>query len=161
MRMLSTPDMTTTIAEIRRARLEWLLEQQGLTPADLSRKLGRSSRDSTLSQIRKSAPDSRTGKPRAMGTNQARAIEGALGLVHGIMDTPMTKQGVSVPMPNVTIDQALEVLGLALQGLPTQTREAIATNLSGWARDGGADHWRVALQAMLTNAPRKRPALAA
>jgi hypothetical protein len=150
-----------TIAEIRKDRLEWVREQHGLSLAELSRKLGRSSRDSTLSQIRNGAPDSKTGKSRAMGTNQARAIEDALGLPHGIMDTELPSQGVTVPTATVSIDQALNVLGLALQGMPPAAREAIATNLAGWARDGGADHWRAGLQAMLQHTQRKLPSLAA
>lgn len=43
----------------------------------------------------------------------------------------------------------LDELALRLQLLPAEHREAAATNLAGWARDGGAAHWKPALRALL------------
>lgn len=57
----------------------------------------------------------------------------------------------------VSIDQALNTLSQALREMPAAAREAVATNFAGWARDGGADHWRAGLQAMLSHSPRKQP----
>lgn len=135
-----------TIADIRHARLEWVLREHDLTLADLSRRLGRSSRDSTLSQIRKRSPDSRTGKPRAMGSRQTRDIETALHLPVGIMDTDLPVHDLTVhgtmeaaPTPaapaapaaaSASIDGALQVLGNALARVPGPQREAAATALA-------------------------------
>jgi transcriptional regulator with XRE-family HTH domain len=49
----------------------------------------------------------------------------------------------------------LEALGEHLSRTPPDVREAVATNLAGWARDGGKDHWRQGLQALMQAAPRK------
>lgn len=53
-------------------------------------------RDSTFSQIWNRAPDSKTGRPREMGTDLARKIEDVFGLPTGWMDTPLGG-GVSEP----------------------------------------------------------------
>ena len=66
-----------SIGQIRRERLRELQAEKQLTLAAISIKLGRSSRDSTLSQILAGAPDSKTGEPRQMGDKQARALEEA------------------------------------------------------------------------------------
>lgn len=75
-----------TIAEIRRARLGELRTKHG-SWAEINRKLGMLTRDATFSQIWNRAPDSRTGRPREMGTELARKIEDALELPRGWMDT--------------------------------------------------------------------------
>jgi len=54
-----------------------------------------------------------------------------------------------------TLVEALEVLGGHLTRVPPDMREAVATNLAGWARDGGRDHWRSVLQALLNSEPSK------
>lgn len=51
---------------------------------------------------------------------------------------------------------ALEAVGVALAAVPKSMREAVATNLAGWARDGGADHWRVTVQTLLAPQSGKR-----
>jgi hypothetical protein len=74
------------IGEIRRQRLRALLDEKGLSLADLSEKLGRTRRDATLSQLLSAAPNTRTGRPREMGSDQARDIERVMGLPEGWMD---------------------------------------------------------------------------
>lgn len=74
------------ISEVRRLRLGMLRDEQSLSWADMSRKIGRSSRDSTLSQVWHRSPDSKTGRPRQMGDEQARALEAAFGKPLGWMD---------------------------------------------------------------------------
>lgn len=67
-------------------RLQQLLADQELSLAELGRRLGRGSRDSTLGQILNESPDSKTGTPRRMGDAQARAIELEFPLPVGWMD---------------------------------------------------------------------------
>lgn len=74
------------IGEVRRQRLAMLMAETGLSFSDISEKLGRSRRDSTLSQLAHQAPDSKTGKPRQMGDPQARQIEATFGKPTGWMD---------------------------------------------------------------------------
>jgi hypothetical protein len=74
------------VEEIRRIRLLQLRKEFG-SYAKLNEKLGRSSTDATLSQIANQAADSKTGRPRAMGSPQARALEQACGKEVGWMDT--------------------------------------------------------------------------
>lgn len=74
------------IAAIRRERLLLLVEHfKG--HAGLNAALGRLRRDATLNQIAVQSPDSKTGRPRAMGDTQARKIEEQLGLPNGWMDS--------------------------------------------------------------------------
>lgn len=73
-------------ADIRRMRLEELRERFG-SLTELNRALGRNDRDYTLGQILKQSPDSKTGKPRQMGSVMARQIEAKLGLPGGWMDS--------------------------------------------------------------------------
>lgn len=51
------------------------------------------------------------------------------------------------------LDQALETIGIKLAAATTDKREAIATNLAGWAREGGADHWRQTVFSLLSAPP--------
>ena len=74
-----------TIAEIRRARLEHLIDRFG-SIADLNEALGRSRTDSKLSQLRNANIRKDRGKPTQMGDAIAREIETTLKLEEGWMD---------------------------------------------------------------------------
>lgn len=52
----------------------------------------------------------------------------------------------------------LSQMGRLLAAAPATRREAIATNLAGWARDGGADHWRAPLAVLLDGSAGKQAA---
>jgi transcriptional regulator with XRE-family HTH domain len=56
-----------------------------------------------------------------------------------------------------TAEQTLAVLGAHLAAAPPELRDALATNLAGWARDGGKDHWQRILLAALDTQSGKRP----
>lgn len=75
------------IGEIRRRNLGRLKDRFG-TWSSLNLALGRSTRDATLGQLWNRNVDSKTGRPREMGSTLARAIEARLGLQTGWMDTP-------------------------------------------------------------------------
>ncbi len=47
------------------------------------------------------------------------------------------------------LSQALELVGLHLAKVPPEMRAAVATNMAGWAQDGGRDHWRTVLLTLL------------
>lgn len=53
------------------------------------------------------------------------------------------------PPTALDLPEALNLLGMALAATPANRREALATNLAGWARDGGADHWRLVVLNLL------------
>lgn len=78
-----------TIDEIRLARLTLLRDKYG-SVAGLLRALKRPTRDATLSQLLTRAPDSKTGKPRQMGSVLARKIEASLSLPTGWTDQPIS-----------------------------------------------------------------------
>jgi hypothetical protein len=48
-----------------------------------------------------------------------------------------------------SLDTLLEDLSAALATVPPGQRGAVASNLHGLAMDGGAEHWQVALKALL------------
>lgn len=73
------------VEEIRRMRLKSLVEShKGL--AALNTALKRGARDATLSQILHANVDSKTKRPREMGSAMARSIEDGLKLPRGWMD---------------------------------------------------------------------------
>jgi DNA-binding transcriptional regulator YdaS (Cro superfamily) len=76
-----------TIEEVYRARLHVLIKEAG-NQAKLAKLIGKSG--SQISQWINGSPDSKTGKPRAMSREIARAIERTLGKPTGWMDQPLT-----------------------------------------------------------------------
>lgn len=75
------------IGEIRRERLAQLREElRGISFADMNERMGRNRRDATLSQVSQAAPNTRTGRARQIGDDQARDIETAFNKPHGWMD---------------------------------------------------------------------------
>lgn len=60
-----------------------------------------------------------------------------------------------------SLSVALDVLGAELRRIPIELREAVATNLAGWAREGGAPHYKPAIMAILDSEPEKRSPRAA
>jgi hypothetical protein len=75
-----------TCGEIRRLRLSQLRHETGLNYAEMNERLGRNRLDATLSQIAQQQPNTRTGKARQMGDEQARNIERAFDKPTGWMD---------------------------------------------------------------------------
>lgn len=75
------------VAHIRRERLAQLKAELRLSYADMNELLGRSRRDATLSQIGNAAPNSRTGRPRQLGDDQARELERVFNKPMGWFDT--------------------------------------------------------------------------
>lgn len=61
-------------------------EHGNLTFSEMNVRLGRLRRDATLSQVAQAAPNTRTGRPRQMGDDQARDIERAFDKPVGWMD---------------------------------------------------------------------------
>ncbi|CAN5649922.1 hypothetical protein BH10PSE18_BH10PSE18_15070 [soil metagenome] len=74
-----------TIAEIRRARLDTLINESG-SIAELNEKLGWPRTDPRLTRIRNANIRQDRGTPFQMGDAMARDIETALGLEAGWMD---------------------------------------------------------------------------
>lgn len=151
-----------TIEEIRLLRLQGLMEEFGVTLAEINRRLERNARDSTLSRILNGAPDSTTGKRRAMGSNQARQLEQAFGKPVGWMDhdpafdarlgtTASQEQG---PPPAVgdPLRAALALIGMHIAAAPSDRRGALARNMAGWAEDGGPPHYLEPLRSLLADA---------
>lgn len=78
-----------TVEEVRRERLKMLVEEHG-SLVELNSKTGKTSRDSTYSQILTRAAGSKTQKAKEMGSAMARSLEEALGKPRGWMDTAPT-----------------------------------------------------------------------
>lgn len=112
------------IAEIRRCRLGQIKDETGLSWAEISRQLGRTSRDSTLSQIWHRAPDSKTGRPRSMGDDQARALEQAFKKPEGWMDRDPDIDALEAQLAASRGLQAGEPA--AIYGLPGITADDLA-----------------------------------
>lgn len=55
------------------------------------------------------------------------------------------------PQGPYNTEPALAALERLLQGVPADHREAVASLLAGWAREGGATHWRTPLSALLAS----------
>ena len=57
-----------------------------------------------------------------------------------------------------TIEQAVEVIGIALAGASAEAREAVAANMAGWARAGGKEPWASVITSLLNANSGKRSA---
>lgn len=103
------PNMQT-IAEIRRARLETLIEQHG-SIANLNEALGRARTDPKLTQIRNANMRPGRDMPYQMGDSGAREIEEKLGLERGWMD--------NLPNPYETSqDQRIATMMRLMESMP-------------------------------------------
>lgn len=110
-----------TVEEVRRLRLRALVEEFG-TYAELNQLLDRLPGDSTFSQIANQSPDSKSGKPKTMGSDQARRLEVVCGKPVGWMDTdpdfdelvwpfgPDAPQRDIARLPQPLLDQATGML---------------------------------------------------
>lgn len=94
-----------TIAEIRRARLEQLIEQHG-SIANLNIALGWARTDPKLTQIRNANTRQGRDKPYQMGDAMAREIETTLQLERGWMDNPQNPN----PYADERIARAVKIM---------------------------------------------------
>ena len=142
------------IREIRLQALFRLLAEHGGKRVAVSKLIGKS--PSQISQW--------LSRNRTITEESARDIERRAGKLKGWMDST---DGIHLeartsafvqpsPPPSITLADALEVLGIELAKVSPDLREAVATNLAGWARDGGKDHWRQAVLGFLQAPPTKR-----
>lgn len=91
------------VEETRLERLKALICEYK-SAAALNRAAGRNERDSTFSQLINGSLNSKTQKPKTMGSELARQLELSLGLPNGWMDTP----------PTLTSNLDDEVLAMAI-----------------------------------------------
>lgn len=68
---------------------------------------------------------------------------------------PMHDGGHVEPKPS-SLATCLDALAAALAAAPASSREALALNLAGWARDGGRGPWQQVVQALLDGASGKQ-----
>lgn len=107
------------IGEIRRQNLI-ALRKLYKTLAALNVALGRNRRDATLGQLIKRSPNSKSGKPREMGTPQAREIESKLQLPRNWMDHVNGAGGLVAGEAAVNgVGQVTNADGTALSKMPS------------------------------------------
>jgi hypothetical protein len=68
---------------------------------------------------------------------------------------------VNEPRPSYGSADLLDLLEQALQHLPSDKREAVALLLAGWAREGGAAHYKAAVKPLLSAETQSRKRAAA
>lgn len=97
-------------------------------------------------------------QPRAL-----LSIAQALGVTPEWLENGQGPRATAATAPALTsiassTEQCLQLISAALAAAPPDAREALAVNLAGWARDGGAAHWQAAVQGLLDSsaASRKR-----
>lgn len=135
-----------TIAE----RLKSAREDLGLSQGELAKRAGVS--QSTIANFEAGTRHS----PRKL-----LAIAAALRVDPNWLETgkgsrePQAGARVSA---DTTLDDVLDRLGIELAAVPPDDREAVATNLAGWARSGGRETWRGVVHALLDASSRKRQA---
>ena len=103
-----------TIAEIRRTRLEQLIEQHG-SIANLNIALGWARTDPKLTQIRNANTRQGRDKPYQMGDAMAREIETTLQLERGWMDNP--------PNQNPYADERIATVVKIMENMPDWQRD--------------------------------------
>jgi hypothetical protein len=116
-----------TIDETRRQRLEMLIREHNNSIAELNAAMEMDRTDATFSQIRNQAVHSKTGKPRAMGDDLARRLEGKLGKPVGWMDTPPSYEELhGADDPRVKAMQLFESLPKDQWPIATRLLDALA-----------------------------------
>lgn len=110
-----------------------------------------------------SVTDWLNGKTKTLKTKPARLAaklfgcdQNWIGLGEGLphwADGPTSTSRPTAPPP---VSEALEVLGMQLAAVPADMREALATNLAGWARAGGQGPWQGLVEQLLQAPPGKR-----
>lgn len=124
-----------TVEEVRKLRLSELKAEFGSFAA-INEKLGRIATDSTLSQIANASIGSKTGKPKTMGSEQARSIEVVLNKPRGWMDTDpdllRSTQAtvVTAQFDKVSIERALETLIQAASALAHEQRKVLSEDIA-------------------------------
>lgn len=136
-----------TIDDIRRQNLLALADRHGSKRA-LAEILDVS--ESQLSQWIHGAKHSTTGKPRAMRLATCHRIEDLTHMPRGWLDTPHTSEQLAAyhvkpNAPQPTLEQALEMLGIALAAVPEAHRQEVADDMRQWALYGGRDKHRAAV----------------
>lgn len=128
---LSNPQMKT-VEEIRRERLQALKSEFG-SFAELNKRLGRTTTDSTLSQIANQSIGTKTDKPKTMGSPQARAIEDALGKPRGWMDTDpaLLEQIIAWPFPEISPDEFSGLTDLQVADVQGYIRGKLSASSKG------------------------------
>lgn len=122
-----------TISDIRRENLDALARQLGSVDAVAA---ASSTSPVYLSQIKNQALDSKTGKPRQMGSALARKLEVGCNKPSGWMDTDhQSPPNVEISSTEISLGKTLARLGQALERAKPQTRAAVADLLSRYAQD--------------------------
>lgn len=127
--------MTTDVDEYRRQRLAAAVEKCG-SQAELGRRLGLRS-GAMIRQM--------LAGERPITEKTIARIERIWGMQGWFGHAKVTARESPAP----SLGQALALIESALRQVPTAEREAVAVTMAGWARDGGAEHWRRALLQLL------------
>lgn len=144
-------------------RLEEVMRAKNWDHADVMRVSGQSS--SVVSQwLGKGSKDIKEiGKLEAAIYLERASGYSALWIAKGLGPKHTTVAPAAAREPAARYDttgQTLVQLGRLLAAVPPSHREAVAANLAGWARDGGAEHWRAAMAGLLSDIDSKRVAQA-
>jgi transcriptional regulator with XRE-family HTH domain len=134
-------------------RLREAMDMAGRSVADLAKVLV-SPTKGTLGVSAQAVYAALRGESRSMtAENVARAAR-YLGVDYFWLATGV---GPRVPADaRADIGTLLQALGAHLASMPQDYRQAVADNMAGWARTGGSDQYRVALEAMLNIGPTPR-----
>lgn len=136
-----------TIDEIRRQNLSALAKRHGSKKA-LAEILEVS--ESQLSQWINGSKHSTTGKPRAMRLATCHRIEELTHMPRGWLDTPHTAEQlaeyrVTPEATPPTLEQALEIIGIAIAAVPESRRQELADDMRQWALYGGRERHKDAV----------------
>jgi len=122
----------TTIEQVRREKLELLIQQYG-SVTSVAFKLGHNT-PAQVSQWRNAAVDSKTGKPRTISNASARLIESRFGKPLGWMDN--SESGRHQPSGKVmTIQEIMGSLNHLLGNLRLDARKSVGGLLAVYIED--------------------------
>lgn len=148
------------------ARLREVMQSKGWEHADVVRISGQSSSvvsqwlGGTKKEIKRIARVSAAVRLAEASGYSAEWIAEGIGPKHRTGGTPPAglANHAAEAGPGYGVLQLLDDLERVLQQVPAEQRDAVAINLAGWVRDGGAAHWKPALLALLAlpAAARKR-----
>ncbi|MCX5590901.1 S24 family peptidase [Alcaligenes endophyticus] len=129
------------VEETRLERLKALIKKYE-SAAALNRAAGRNERDSTFSQLINGSLNSKTLKPKTMGSDLARQLEVSLCLPHGWMDTPSSftsnlddgvlaaSASITAPDEDISVFELLDVKAACGEGVYNQDYPEVVRSMA-------------------------------
>lgn len=156
----NTASDTTCLVGVRLALMHASAERLYKAAKDLCNTVGQSN----LARLLVESPQTvENWETRGVSNAGCVKAEGRIGCRAYWVSTGEGEMRCNAPMHSdprqpghLGLEAALEIIGVALARTPADLREALASNMAGWARDGGRGPWQSIVSSLLQAPSTKR-----